>query len=113
MVDVTAFDETDPDCADAVNCDELLVPVVFDVSAEELLSSVLVAVVVGEVEAVAVARFVVATCVFAAMQPASTNVVPTLTHPATRRLRRAGCGRLRRGVVPFIGRAWNVCLKSP
>jgi hypothetical protein len=60
LVEVTAFDETDPDRADAVNCDELLVPVVFDVSAEELLS-VLVAVVVGEVEAVAVACFAVAT----------------------------------------------------
>jgi len=112
LVDVTEYDETDPDCADALNCDELLVPVVFDVSAEELSSPVLVAVVVGEVEAVAVARFAVATCVFAAMQPASTNVVPTLTYPTTRRLRRAGCGRLRWGVVPFMGRASGLGLKS-
>jgi hypothetical protein len=42
----------------------------------------------------------VAVLVVAAMQPVSTAIAATLSAPAARRVRRAGCGRLRR--VPLV-----------
>jgi len=92
LLDVTAFDETVPDWADAVNCDDC-----DELAVESVALLVLVVVAVAEGFAVADDGSVVAAfaagCVPIAMAPTSAAATPALSAPAARRLRRAGCIR--------------------
>jgi hypothetical protein len=61
----------------------------------------------GDVERFEPAVDEVADVVVAAMQPVRPAIATTLSQPATRRARRAGCGRFRRGDgFGDIGHSW-------